>query len=248
MAKINVSYEKLSRQSEHSLCELLNLKRQYVAAVDALCPNYRKDCNRNRDMYTAEALDAQRKQAKDEYSRKRLELFDELYRGVGNKLTVAGTEQMIKETEAQIKELSAAVDQADAKIRTLRQSIQAAGTGAPIAKTTQQVKEAAPAVESVSRATREVKANLDSASKRADNFSKAMKKATSSGSSGMSYLARSVKGMATSFVLFGLTFSASQAISDSIGHIAQENESVNNTLSEIKSSLQFVADSLAAVI
>ena len=170
------------------------------------------------------------------------------YRGVGNKLTVAGTEQMIKETEAQIKELSAAVDTADAKIRTLRQSIQAAGTGTPIAKTTQQVKAAAPAVESVSRATREVKSNLDAATKSADTFSKTMKKATSNGSSGMSYLARSVKGMATSFVLFGLMFSASQAISDSLGRMAQENEGVNQTLSEIKSSLQYVSDALASVI
>lgn len=83
MTKINVSYEKFSRQSENSLSELLNLKRRYVASADALYPRYRADCNRNRDLYTAEALEAQRKQAKEEYSRKRLELFNELWRDVG---------------------------------------------------------------------------------------------------------------------------------------------------------------------
>lgn len=83
MAKINVTYEKFSRQSENSLSELLNLKRRYVASADALYPNYRKDCDRNRDLYTAEALEAQRKQAKEEYSRKRLELFNDLWRNVG---------------------------------------------------------------------------------------------------------------------------------------------------------------------
>ena len=63
MAKINVTYEKFSRQSENSLSELLNLKRRYVASADALYPRYRTDCNRNRDLYTAEALEAQSKQA-----------------------------------------------------------------------------------------------------------------------------------------------------------------------------------------
>lgn len=172
------------------------------------------------------------------------------FRGIGNKLTVAGTEQMVKETEAQIRELSAAVDQADAKIRTLRQSIQTSttGAGAPIHKTVQQIKSAAPAAENLSKATKTVKANLDSASKSADNFGKTVKRATSSGSSGMGYLAKSVRGMATSFVLFGLMFSASQAISDSLGRMAQENEGVNQTLSEIKSSLQYISDALAAAI
>ena len=172
------------------------------------------------------------------------------FRGVGNKLTVADTEQKIRETESQIQKLSAAVDQADAKIRTLRQSIQGAtaGTGAPLAKATQQIKSAAPAMENVSRATQSVKSNLDAAGTSADRFGRTMKKATSSGSGGMKYLARSIKGMATSFVLFGLMFSASQAISDSLGRMAVENETVNKTLSEIKSSLQYVSDALAAVI
>ena len=170
------------------------------------------------------------------------------YRGVGNKLTVAGTEQMIKETEAQIKELSAAVDQADAKIRTLRQSIQAAGTGTPISKTVQQVRTAAPAVENVSRATREVKANLDSASKGAERFGQTVKKASASGSGGLSGFSKSLKGMLTSFALWGAMFSITSAITDSIGEMAKENQTVNRTISEIKSSLQYVADALAAVI
>ena len=45
------------------------------------------------------------------------------YKGVGNKLTQADTNKRIAATTAQIRQLSDAVDTADAKIRELRQSI-----------------------------------------------------------------------------------------------------------------------------
>lgn len=111
----------------------------------------------------------------------------QVYRGIGNPLTNAGVDSAIKKTEAQIKELSAAVDNADSKIRSLRQSIQTAttGTSAPIQKTVQQVKAAAPAVENVSRATKTVKTTLDNASKSAKRLGDTVKKAGTSGAGGM---------------------------------------------------------------
>ena len=174
----------------------------------------------------------------------------QVYRGIGNPLTNAGVDSAIKKTEAQIKELSAAVDNADAKIRSLRQSIQTAtaGTSAPIQKTVQQVKAAAPAMESVSRATQTVKTNLDNASKSAKRLGDTVKKAGTSGAGGMAALGRSIKGMVVSFGIFGLLFSLTGAISDSFGRMAEENEGVNRTLSEIKTSLQYVSDALAAAI
>lgn len=174
----------------------------------------------------------------------------QVYRGIGNPLTNAGVDSAIKKTEAQIKELSAAVDNADAKIRSLRQSIQTAtaGTSAPIQKTVQQVKAAAPAMENVSRATQTVKTNLDNASKSAKRLGDTVKKAGTSGAGGMAALGRSIKGMVVSFGIFGLLFSLTGAISDSFGRMAEENEGVNRTLSEIKTSLQYVSDALAAAI
>lgn len=172
------------------------------------------------------------------------------FRGIGNPLTRAGTEQMIREVEEEIRRLSSAVDEADTRIRTLRQNIQAATSGSSdtLADASRQIRNASANLDSVSRSAQNVRQNLDSASRGADNLGESIRRASSNGSSGMSYLARSVKGMATSFVLFGLMFSASQAISDSLARMAQENEGVNQTLSEIKSSLQYVSDALASVI
>lgn len=50
------------------------------------------------------------------------------YKGIGNPLTIAGTDSKIRETEREIRELSAAVDGADAKIRTLKRSMETGGT------------------------------------------------------------------------------------------------------------------------
>lgn len=81
--KTTVSYNKISRQADRSIVELLNLSRRYVAFVDALYPKYREACNRNASLYTAEALENQRKEAKKEYSAQLLNTFDEMWRDAG---------------------------------------------------------------------------------------------------------------------------------------------------------------------
>lgn len=189
------------------------------------------------------------------------------YKGVGNRLTQADTASKIKETTAQIRQLSDAVDSADTKIRELRQSIRdvqagniptvkASKASTTTSKTTSsnipqaaaQIRQAATATQGVGNAAAQVKTNLDAASKSADNFGRQVKKATSSGSGGFAYLARSIKGMVVNFALFGVLFSLTNSIGDSFQRMAQENQEVNQTLSEIKSSLQYVSDALAAVI
>lgn len=188
------------------------------------------------------------------------------YKGIGNKLTQADTNKRIAATTAQIKQLSDAVDTADAKIRELRQSIKdvQAGniptvqtpktsttsktTSANIPQAAAQIRQAATATQGVSNAAARVKTNLDAASKSADNFGRQVKKATSSGSGGFAYLARSIKGMVVNFALFGVLFSLTNSIGDSFARMAAENQEVNRTLSEIKSSLQYVSDALAVVI
>lgn len=81
--KMAVSYININKQVDKSLAELINLGRRYVATIDALYPKYRADCNRNASLYTAEALDNQRKEAKKEYSAQLLNTFNELWRDVG---------------------------------------------------------------------------------------------------------------------------------------------------------------------
>lgn len=189
------------------------------------------------------------------------------YKGVGNRLTQADTNKRIAATTAQIRQLSDAVDSADAKIRELRQSIKDVQTGniptvqgpktstttskttsANIPQAAAQIRQAATATQGVGNAAAQVKTNLDAASKSADIFGRQVKKATSSGSGGFAYLARSIKGMVVNFALFGVLFSLTNSIGDSFQRMAQENQEVNQTLSEIKSSLQYVSDSLAVVI
>lgn len=81
--KMAVSYININKQADKSLAELINLGRRYVATIDALYPKYRADCNRNASLYTAEALENQRKEAKREYSAQLLNTFNELWGDVG---------------------------------------------------------------------------------------------------------------------------------------------------------------------
>ena len=186
------------------------------------------------------------------------------YKGIGTKLTQADTASKIKETTAQIRQLSDAVDSADARIRELRKSIKdvQAGniptvqaptttsktTSANIPQAAAQIRQAATAPQGVGNAAAQVKTNLDAASKSADIFGRRVKKATSSGSGGFAYLARSIKGMVVNFALFGVLFSLTNSIGDSFQRMAQENQEVDQTLSSIKSSLQYVSDSLASAV
>ena len=62
--KKTVSFEKINRQGDHSIVELINLARRYVAGAEALWPKYREACNRNSSLYTAEAMEKQKQEAK----------------------------------------------------------------------------------------------------------------------------------------------------------------------------------------
>lgn len=172
------------------------------------------------------------------------------FKGVGNPLTVADTDAKIKETTAEIEKLSAVIDNANLKTLQLKASIReaASNTAGKFQKTAQKIKETAPAIDNVSRATKNVEKNFDSASKSAQKLGETVQKAGKNGAGGMGYLARSIKGMALNFALFGVFFSLTSGVGESLSQAAKESESANRTLSEITSSLQYVSDALAAVI
>ena len=81
--KKTVSFEKINRQGDHSIVELINLARRYVAGAEALWPKYREACNRNSSLYTAEAMEKQKQEAKREYRAQLLNTFNEMWMDVG---------------------------------------------------------------------------------------------------------------------------------------------------------------------
>lgn len=81
--KLAVSYMNVNKQADKSLVELLNLGRHYVAGAEALWPKYREDCNRNSSLYTAEAMEKQKQEAKREYRAQLLNTFNEMWMDVG---------------------------------------------------------------------------------------------------------------------------------------------------------------------
>lgn len=81
--KLNVSYVNVNKQADKSLVELINLGRRYVAGAEALWPKYREACNRNQGLYTAEAMEKQKQEAKREYRAQLLNTFNEMWMDVG---------------------------------------------------------------------------------------------------------------------------------------------------------------------
>ncbi len=81
--KMAVSYININKQADKSLAELINLGRRYVAGAEALWPKYREACNRNKGLYTSEAMEQQKQEAKREYRAQLLNMFNEMWRDVG---------------------------------------------------------------------------------------------------------------------------------------------------------------------
>lgn len=80
--KMNVSYVNVNKQGDKSLVALVNLGRRYVAGAEALWPKYREACNRNQGLYTAEAMEKQKQEAKREYRAQLLNTFNEMWMDV----------------------------------------------------------------------------------------------------------------------------------------------------------------------
>lgn len=81
--KMNVSYVNVNKQGDNSLVALVNLGRRYVAGAEALWSKYREACNRNQGLYTAEAMEKQKQEAKREYRAQLLNTFNEMWMDVG---------------------------------------------------------------------------------------------------------------------------------------------------------------------
>ena len=80
--KMAVSYININKQADKSLAELINLGRRYVAGAEALWPKYREACNRNKGLYTSEAMEQQKQEAKREYRAQLLNTFNEMWMDV----------------------------------------------------------------------------------------------------------------------------------------------------------------------
>lgn len=260
------------------------------------------------------------------------------FKGIGNPLTIADTDSKIRETEREIRELSAAVDGADAKIRTLKKSLETGGTApafstpkaapqfgqanlAPVeaaaknvteafnalneavrkvsdnlssvsesanglsgitqraretadgmdristaakqadgrmegvansasdlGQSAQHIKQAAAGLEDISRTAKSIDANLDEATRSVRQLGSTVERAGIQGANGLEKIADRLKRMAANFLIFRVIHALTSSIGDSLGRMATENSRVNKTLSEIVSSLRYVADALGAAI
>lgn len=172
------------------------------------------------------------------------------YRGIGNPLTNAGVETEIAQTEAEIRRLSASVDGLDAKIRTVRSAIaEGAGSGTgSLQKAADAAQKTAAALAPASNAAAQTEKKLNSASDSARRFGAAVKAAGDGGGGALSKLGGVISKMSLRMAVFSAIHSLVNGAAESIKRMAQENEGVNETLSRIKSSLQYVCDALAATI
>ena len=117
-----------------------------------------------------------------------------------------------------------------------------------LSKAAQNVKQSAAGIENISRAAKSVDTNLDEATRSARQLGSTVERAGAQGASGLEKIITRLKSMAANFLIFGLVYRLVGSIGDSIGRMATENAKVNETLSKIVSSVQYVADALGAAI
>lgn len=110
------------------------------------------------------------------------------------------------------------------------------------------VHQSSVSLDRVSGAARRVESSLGGASRGAERLGKTVEAAGTRGASGLDKLTARLKSMAVNFLVFHVINKLVSSIGDGLGRMATENQKVNATLSKIASSVQFVADALAAVI
>lgn len=172
------------------------------------------------------------------------------FKGIGSPLTIADTDSKIRETEREIRELSAAVDGADAKIRTLKKSLETGGTApafstpkaapqfgqANLAPVEAAAKNVTEAFNALNEAVRKVSDNLSSVSENANGLSGITQRAreTADGINRISTAAKQADGR-----MEGVANSASD-LGQSAQHIKQAAaglEDISRTAKNIDANL-----------
>lgn len=171
-----------------------------------------------------------------------------LFEGKGTPGTQAEWADKIRETEAALDRLSATVDALDVKRRSLQQAISTGTTAQPAAQMSETLKTAAVNCEGVSSAARRVDSSLKGAAKGAKDLGDAVEEAGNKGESGFSKLLSTLGKMSLRMLALRAIRGIISSIGEGIREAASQNASVNETLSKIASSVEFLRDSIVAAI
>lgn len=172
-----------------------------------------------------------------------------LFEGKGTPGTQAEWADKIRETEAALDKLSATVDALDVKRRSLQQAISAGTTAQPVAQMSETLKTAAVNCEGVSKAAKKVDASMKGAAKGAKDLGDAVEEeAGNKGESGFSKLLSTLGKMSLRMLALRAIRGIISSIGEGIREAASQNASVNETLSKIASSVEFLRDSIVAAI
>lgn len=154
----------------------------------------------------------------------------------------------IRQTEEELQRLSATIDALDVKRRSLQQAISAGTTSQPVAQMSEALKTAAKNCENVSGAAKKADKSLRNAAKGAKEMGDAVEEAGDKGQSGFGKLLDMIGRMTLRMVILRGIRSIFSGIGDGLKEAAQQNQHVNETLSKIASSVEFVRDALVAAI
>lgn len=171
-----------------------------------------------------------------------------LFEGKGTPGTQAEWAGKIREVEAELDKLSATIDALDVKRRSLQQAISTGTTAQPVAKMSETLKTVAVNCEGVSSAAKRVDSSLKGAAKGAKGLGDAVEEAGNKGESGFSKLLSTLGKMSLRMLALRAIRGILSSITEGIREAASQNASVNETLSKIASSVEFLRDSIVAAI
>ena len=141
-----------------------------------------------------------------------------------------------------IKKAAASCEQLAAAAEKVQKSLE--GTGAA----SQKVQKASANVDSVAASAKRVETGLSGATKEAERLGHTVKRAGDQGASGLDRLVDRLKRMTMNFVIFRMISRLTNAVAENLGTVAKKNERVNETLSKIVTSVQYVVDALTAAV
>lgn len=156
--------------------------------------------------------------------------------------TASVDSESIKKAAASCEQLAAAAEKAQKSLE---------GTGGStdkLAGAAQRVQKASSSVDGVARSAKRVETGLSGATREAERLGHTVKRAGDQGASGLDRLVDRLKRMTMNFVIFRMISRLTNAVAENLGVVAQKNERVNETLSKIVTSVQYVVDALTAAV
>lgn len=148
-----------------------------------------------------------------------------------------------------IKKAAASCEQLAATAEKVQKSLERTGGSTDkLAGAAQKVQKASAGVDSVARAAKRVETGLGGATKEAERLGHTVKRAGDQGASGLDRLLDRLKRLTMNFIIFRMISRLTNAVAENLGTVAKKNERVNETLSKIVTSVQYVVDALTAAV